>query len=779
MRIKFLSVLFIALLSLTYHESKAQAISMSNIQNVKVSQLSDEQITEIWKKLEESGVPEKEAYKLIEQKGLPAAEVEEFKNRVTLLGLNKKGAKLPVTQNKESVNLARDTTNTIIKPQVKAVPPAIAKPVLQVYGMDFFNQTAVKFEPNFSAATPKSYVLGPGDEVIVLVTGLNETTIKGKVSPDGNLQIPYAGLIYVNGFTIEQATGLVRNKMTKIYPAIKGGQTQVTINLGTTRSIKITLIGEVKTPGSYTLSSVSTLFNALYNSGGPNANGSLRNIELIRNNKVYKTIDFYSFLQNGLMDGNIRLEDQDVIRIPVYKKRVGIAGEVKRPAIYELKPNEQLDELLLYAGGFTDVAYRGTAKIEQINTLEREVKDVPANLFSDFMPRNGDLVQIGAVTDRYTNRVVLEGAVYRPGVYELTAGFSLNTLLKNAQGLKPEAYMDRGYIKRTLPNLEKEFISFNPTAVINGSNDIPLLREDTVMIQNRTEFVKDQNVTISGNVRKPTIFTYRKGIKLADVIAMSGGFTEEAAEHHVEISRIIENKQDSVANQLVQTFIVNMDPVNGNAKDIELQPMDYIYVPRLVNYRALGNISVTGEVLFPGEYSVQRRDETAQDFLQRAGGLTPYGSLENAQTYRKGVRVNLDLTSTSTDALTRKSMILLPGDSIFIPRVISFVEVSGAVNNPQFVSYHGRRFKYYLNAAAGKTENARLKGAYVKYPDGLNKPVTNFLFFRNYPAVKPGSKIIVPEKDGRASILKMGIGEIGGITSAITALISLIAILTR
>jgi protein involved in polysaccharide export with SLBB domain len=779
MRIKFLSVLFIVLLSSTYHESKAQAISMSNIQNVKVSQLSDAQITEIWKKLEESGVPEKEAYKLIEQRGLPAAEVEEFKNRVTLLGLNKKGTKLPVTQIKESIDLTRDTINTIIKPSVKAVPPPVAKPVLQVYGMDFFNQTAVKFEPNFSAATPKSYVLGPGDEVIVLVTGLNETIVKAKVSPDGNLQIPYAGLIYVNGFTIEQAANLIRSKMTKIYPAIKGGQTQVAVNLGNTRSIKVTLIGEVKTPGSYTLSSVSTLFNALYNSGGPNTNGSLRNIELIRNNKVYKTIDFYSFLQNGLMDGNIRLEDQDIIRIPVYKKRVGIAGEVKRPAIYELKPNEQLDDLLLYAGGFTDVAYRGTAKIEQINTLEREVKDVPANLFGDFMPRNGDLVQIGAITDRYTNRVVLEGAVYRPGVYELTAGFSLNTLLKNAQGLKPEAYMDRGYIKRTLPNLEKEFISFNPAAVINGSNDIPLLREDTVMIQNRTEFVKDQNVTIGGNVRKPTIFTYRKGIKLADVIAMSGGFTEEAAEHHVEISRIIENKQDSVANQLVQTFIVNMDPVNGNAKDIELQPMDYIYVPRLVNYRALGNISVTGEVLFPGEYSVQRRDETAQDFLQRAGGLTPYGSLENAQTYRKGVRVNLDLTSTSTDALTRKSMILLPGDSIFIPRVISFVEVSGAVNNPQFVSYHGRRFKYYLNAAAGKTENARLKGAYVKYPDGLNKPVTNFLFFRNYPAVKPGSKIIVPEKDGRASILKMGIGEIGGITSAITALISLIAILTR
>ncbi|HEY0175308.1 MAG TPA: SLBB domain-containing protein, partial [Pedobacter sp.] len=632
---------------------------------------------------------------------------------------------------------------------------------------------------NFNMATPKSYVLGPGDEVVVLVTGLNESSVKSKVSAEGNLQIPYAGLVYVNGFTIEQATSLIRSKMVKIYPAMSSGQTQVAVNLGSTRSIKVTLIGEVKTPGSYTLSSLSTLFNALYNSGGPNNNGSLRNIELIRNNKVYKTVDFYTFLQKGLMDGNIRLEDQDVIRIPVYKKHVGITGEVKRPAIYELKENEQLDALLQYAGGFTDIAYRGTAKIEQINAMEREIKDVSSNLFGDYTPRNGDLVQIGAITNRYANRITLEGAVNRPGTYELTAGFSLAQLLKNAQGLKPEAYMERGYIKRTMPNLEKEFISFNPAAVINGSTDLPLLREDSVMIQDRSDFIKDQKVTVNGNVRTPMIFTYRKGIKLADVIAMSGGFTEEAAQHHVEISRIIENKQDSVANQLVTTFTVNLDPANGAAPDIELQPMDYIYVPRLVNYRALGNISVTGEVLFPGDYSVQSRDETAQDFLKRAGGLTPYGSLENAQTYRKGVRVNLDLTKATTNPKVREDMILLPGDSIYIPRVITLVEVSGAVNNPQLVSYHGRSFKYYLNAAAGKTENARLRGAYVKYPDGLNKPVTNFLFFRNYPSVKPGSKIVVPEKAPGNGLLKMGIGEIGGITSAVTALISLIAILTK
>ena len=416
------------------------------------------------------------------------------------------------------------------------------------------------------------------------------------------------------------------------------------------------------------------------------------------------------------------------------------------------------------------------AKINQISALEREVKDVPASLFSDFVPRNGDEVEIGSIQNRYANRVILEGAVNRPGVYELSAGLSLSALLKKAEGLKEEAYLERAYIKRTLPNLEKEFISFNPASIVNGTNDIPLLREDSIMIQDRSDFISDQYVTISGNVRNPGVLVYRRGMKLNDVIAMAGGLTEQAAGHHIEVSRIIKNNADSVANQLVETFTVNLNNTTGNGQDLELQALDYINVPRLVNFRPLGNIGIRGEVLFPGDYAVQKRDETANDFIQRAGGLSPYGSLENAQVYRNGIRVDLDLTQSIMDPATRKSMILLPGDSIYIPRIISFVQVLGAVNNPQYISYQGRRFKYYINGAGGTLENARLKGAYVQYPNGLNKPVRNFLFFRNYPSVKPGSTVIVPEKSG-TNLFRLGFAEISGITSAVTALIGLIAIL--
>lgn len=778
MRIKYLIYLLFIGLLFSSRQSMSQSLSLDKLQAVKVSMLSDSQISEAWKKIQDLGIPEQEAYKLLEQRGMDPIEVNLFKQRIGLLGLNKGGVKIAEIAKKDDIDFSRDTVNIISKPAVIPTVKPIASSTLGIYGSDFFNQLNVRFDPDFNIATPKSYVLGPGDELIILLTGLNESSVRSKISTEGNLQIPYAGIVYVNGFTIEQATSLIRNKMAKVYPALTKGQSQVSVNLGNTRSIKITLVGEVRTPGSYTLSSLSTLFNALYLSGGPSVNGSLRNIELIRNNKVYKTVDFYTFLQKGLMDGNIRLEDQDVINFPVYLKRVSISGEVKRPAIYELKANEQLDDLINYAGGFTDIAYKSIAKVDQINELEREVKDVPSNLFSNFIPRNGDKIEIGSIQNKYANRVILEGAVNRPGVYELSAGLSLSQLLKKADGLKPDAYLDRAYIKRTHPNLQREFISFDPKAIIAGKSDIPLLREDSIMVQNQSEFITNQYLTINGNVKNPGTILFRKGIKLSDVIAMAGGLNEQAAGHNIEISRIIKNTSDSVANQLVETFNVNLNEAASGNKDIELQPFDYINVPRLVNFKPLGNISVTGEVLFPGEYAVQKRDENALDFIQRAGGLSPYGSLESAQIYRNKIRVNLNLAQSTLDPATKKSMILLPGDSIYVPRIISFVQVSGAVNNPQYISYQGRRFYYYINSAGGINEDARIKGAYIKYPNGLNKPVRNFLLFRNYPSVKPGSTIIVPNKNPNNKF-RLGFAEISGITSAVTALIGLIAILNK
>lgn len=780
MRIKFFLFILISGIIISFQDLYAQGISLNQLQSVKVNQLSDAQITEAWKKIQDLGIPEQEAYKLLETRGMDPLEINAFKQRISILGLNRGGIKITGINKKEDINYSRDTITKVEKPKVAIPENKPANPIeLPIYGAEFFNQTQIKFNPDFNLATPKSYVLGPGDELIILLTGINESSVRTTITPEGNAQIPFAGIVFLNGFTIEQARNIIKNKMSKVYPALLSGGSQVAINLGNPRTIKITLVGEVKTPGTYTLSSLSTFFNVLYHSGGPSKNGTLRAIELIRNNKVYKIVDFYSFLQKGLLDGNIRLEDQDVINFPVYQKRVSIAGEVKRPAIYELKANEQLQDLINYAGGFSDIAYQSVAKVEQVNNVERIVKDVPASLFGDFTPKNGDKISFGSVQNRFANRVILEGAVNRPGVYELSAGFTLSALLKKADGLKDEAYPERAYIKRTLPNFDKEFISFIPEEILNGKKDIPLLREDSVMIHNRAEFIKDQYVTIFGNVNKPGRFLYRKGMKLADVIALAGGLNEQAAAHNLEISRILKNSSDSVANQQVETFTVNIQDASSNGAEIELQALDFISVPRLVNFRPLGNISVNGEVLFPGDYAIQKRDETALDFIKRAGGLSPYGSLESAQIFRNRIRVNLDLTQANIDPVTQKSMILLAGDSIYIPRVVSFVKVAGSVNNPQYVSYqNGRGLKYYINAAGGFLEDARVKGTYVQYANGLNKPVRHFLFFRNYPKVSPGSSIQVPQRNPNSKF-RLGFAEISGITSAVTALIGLIAILGK
>lgn len=771
MRHKYL--LYILTFFIIFSFSNAIAQSPDMIATTKVSSLSDADITNLWTKASQQGLSEPEVYAYLEENGMPASEIEELKGRLILLGLTSgKTGNKKLTIEKQKLDNSRVQNDTVSKPIANKENIVQKTDQLTIYGYDLFRQTGLSFEPNFSAPTPKNYILGAGDEVIVLVTGLNERDIKSVVTPEGNLKIPYAGIIPVSGFTIEQATSLIKSKLSGVYPAIKSGRTNVAISLGNTRRIKITVTGEVNTPGAYTISSMATLFNVLYNTGGPNANGSLRNIRLIRNNKVFKIVDFYEFLQQGIMSGNVRLEDQDIINVPVYKKLVGIKGEVKRPAFYELKDNETMADLINYAGGFSSQAYKGVAKLIQVNELQKDVKDVYANSFENYVLRNGDMVEISPITDRYTNRIVLEGMVYRPGVYELVPGLTLSQLLKKAEGLKPEAYMERGFIKRTMPDLQRTSIPFYPKQIVEGKNDFPLMREDSIIILSQDVFISNQKIAVNGYVRKPVTITYRKGLKLADVIALAGGFADEAASHHVEVSRIIDNKSDSVATQLVSTFIVNMDNPGDPNYETELQPRDVVNVLRLVNNRPLGNVKVRGEVVFPNDYAVQKRDETAQEFLTRAGGITPFGSIENVQIFRNGVRVNVDLLSV------KSKNILLPGDSIYVPRVISNVEVAGAVNNPQYILYKGRSFRYYIDAAGGTTQKARLKGAYIKYPNGMNKPVKNVLFFKSYPPVKPGSKIIVPEKtpDSR---FKVGISDLGGIAAALTALVSIVAILSK
>ena len=772
MRLKHIFCVLLIALFVPSKRLLAQAISTDNLSKVKVEKLSDAQILEISKRFESSGISEADAIKILVSRGMDPTEVDKYKERLAQVQSGGKTAKnsAPAAQAaKPQTQGNRDTTRSgEPKPIRKASP---------IYGYEFFSNPNLKFEPNIRIATPKSYVIGPDDELTIMLTGLNESTTNAKVTPEGYVKIPYAGLVYVNGLSIEQATSQIRSKMVKAYPALSSGQTKLNVNLGTVRSIRVTIIGDVATPGTYTVSSLSTLFNALYQSGGPTFRGSLRKIELIRNNKVIQVVDLYNFLQKGIQSDNVSLRDQDVIRIPVYTTRVAIDGSVKRPGTYELKPSETLSDLINYAGGFSDLAYKGIAKVTQVGEKERTIKDISSDMFDRYTLKNADSVYFGAVLDRFANRVVVEGAVYRPGAFELNQGVTLKSIIAKADGLRDDAVLGNGYIKRIKPDLEKEMISFNLGNIMSGKEqDIPLMREDSVFIMSTKDLRDETSISIGGYVRAPGTFQYRRGMSVADVVSMAQGFQNDAANHRIEISRLIKDTTDTLSNRLVNIITINLDSaLTSSTGNFLLEPLDYIYVPRLVNYRAIGNVKVRGEVLFPGDYAQQRRDETGIEFIKRAGGITPMGSLENTQVYRNGLRVDMDLAG-KRKRQAKDATVLMAGDSLFIPKNVPLVEVTGSVNNPQLLRYANSNFRYYVDAAGGITENARLKGAYIKYANGINAPVKSFLFIKNYPKVTAGSQIVVPEKSGKN---KLGFAEITTIASALTGIVSLIAILFK
>jgi protein involved in polysaccharide export with SLBB domain len=576
----------------------------------------------------------------------------------------------------------------------------------------------------------------------------------------------------VNGLTIEQATQKIKNKMTLAYPALASGRTQVFLTIDNFKTIRVTIVGEAERPGTYYVSSLATLFNVLYKANGPSDNGSLRRIELIRNNKVVETLDFYAFLQKGLMATDTRLQDQDVIRFPLYEKRVTLGGEVKRPAVYELLEKETLADLIQLGGGLETDAIKDVAKVVQTGDREMQMRDVAFADFSYFIPRNGDSVSFDRILNRFSNRVVLSGAVYRPGSYELSDQLTLTKLIKKADGLKEDAF-NRGYIKRRTADAERTFIPFFTRDVMSGrQSDILLAREDSVFVLSKDSLLDVPTVTVGGNVRMPGIFQYREGMSVEDIILMAGGFTLDAANHKVEISRLEKNRSDTLATKLIDRITIDLDSnFQGPGSKTLLQPLDYVFIPQLLNYRNPGTVKLRGEVLYAGDYALEKRNETVQEVITRSGGISPLASLADVQVFRKGLRVGTDFLAEN--GKRDEPFLLQPGDSIFIPRKNPFVEVQGAVFNPQILSYDSDNFLAYISAVGGVTDKANLKKAYIQYSNGISSQTKHFLFFRRYPKVLPGSRIIVPDKTVSE---KRGISvlEIGALVSALGALVSII-----
>ena len=743
------------------------SIGAQDLKNLKINQLSDQQMMQVWQQFSAKGMTESEAMNMMVKKGLGPNEVGMFKKRLVGIQAAQKSKFGTSAANKSFIN---DTSMFLKDSSWINEVPSIRNSD-KFYGYSFFSNPNTVFEPNLNMATPKNYILGPGDELNITLSGLNETDIDAKLSRDGSIKVEYVGVISLTGLTIEQAKQRIFARMAKSYPALTMGKTKLNLSLSNGRSIRVTVIGEVERPGAYQVSALATVFNVLYITGGPTLNGTLRNIQVIRNNKMIAAIDLYPFLQKGLLPADIRLEDQDVLVFTPTLKRVEFAGMVKRPMVYELLPNENLAQALAFAGGFSDSAFTDRLKIVQLNGREKLYKDVETSSFMNYIPMQSDSIFAEKMEPLFENKVTITGAVYRPGEYGFTPQLSLNNLLKKADGLRADAFLTRAIIKRVGVNREKTIVSVDLSTL--STNDIALSSEDSIHVFAKDDLVEQQYVTIDGNVRNPGKILFRKGMQIQDLIALAGGFMNDAAYHRVELSRLEKNRTDAMSNQMVDLMKLELDAALTN-KDasLTLEPQDYIYVPRLLNYKFIGDVKVRGEVLFPGNFALERRDENIQDIISRAGGLTQYGSLKDLQVFRNGTRIGVNLEQNAAKDM---ALLLLPGDSLFVSRNDPYVEIVGAVYNPQLIRFESSSFKSYISAAGGLKNRSSLSKAYIQYSNGINRKTTKFLFFRFYPTVKSGSKIIVPEVPEKQKGLT--IAEITAITSIISGLVSLAAIL--
>jgi protein involved in polysaccharide export with SLBB domain len=614
-------------------------INSIDFAKINVDDITDDQIRQLMEKSAENGLTQQQIETVALSRGMPQVEIQKLRlrmNTIQTVGSSKQqGTAVKGPIRKEYPTRKR----TDLKPDellnqmfsLKADSFVLKEDVRKkIFGYSLFNTKDLTFEPSINFPTPENYILGPGDEVNINIWGVSQKDYKLIISPDGFIMIDNVGPVLVSGLTIEKASKIITTRLSSIYAGIRGSNpnTFAQISVGNLRSIKVILLGEVYLPGSYTLNSLAHAFNALYLSGGPDINGSLRNIEIIRNNKVIDSIDVYDFLFRGNVEKNILLNDQDIIKINPYVTRVKIIGEVKRPLTYEMKLGESLSDLLQFAGGFSDKAYTNRIKIFRNTSREKQIIDVAAPEFKHSPLQNGDSVIVEPILNRFANRVEIKGAVYRPGEYSTQDSLTILQLIEKAEGLKGDAFLSRAIIYRTKENYTLEAIPVDLASLITGTfPDIVLKREDIVVIPSIFDLQEEYYIQIDGDVRNPGQFPYMYNSTVEDIILQAGGFLESASMARLEIARRVKDVGAlTTSNKVADIFyypITKDLKLSDAGKKFVLEPFDRIFIRRSPGYEEQITATVEGEVLFPGEYSISSKDERISDLILRSGGLTP------------------------------------------------------------------------------------------------------------------------------------------------------------
>ena len=807
----FLQVIFLGLVIflLPAIHVQAQVTTTTNLSTVKSEQLSNEQIKLLMQKAMNSGMSPGQIEALARAKGLPQAEIDKIKARAEIFSAIK------------SASGKDGSTNQRIIPNqyTKYATPAGNRLLMQdttkywgsrvnnrVFGFSLFTTKDLTFNPGINIASPKNYQLGPGDIMNIDVWGASQKSYQEIVSPGGKIIIPKIGPIFVSGLTIGKATAKLKKYFTKIYSGIAKGNTFMEVSLGGVRSISVNMVGEVTLPGTYNLSSLATVFNAMYAAGGPADDGSLRNVKIIRNNKTVAVLDFYKFLLNGVLPGNMRLQDQDIVFVSPYTDRVEIKGQVKRSDMYfDMKPNETLKDLTHFAGGFTGKAYTGQIKIFRNTATEKKILVVNASQEDTTKLKNGDVVEVDSVLSRFENRVQITGAVMRPGEFALDSNMTLRQLIKNADGLRQDAYRKRITVYRLKKDMIRKTVSLNLARLLKSDSVFMLHREDSVHIPSVFDIHEKSYLQIDGQVAKPGLYPYTQNIRLGDLIIQAGGMLQSSSMAHIDIARrvvdTVSGKQQT--NRLARTFRFNIGKdlrLSDAAKNFKLSPFDHVFVRKAATYSPQLMISISGQVNFPGKYAIQTRNERVSDLIKQAGNLTPQAFVKGASLIRKRTFqllhqkaletinnannasknkiinlnskynvIGLDLAKILRHPGSPADLILRPGDSVRILRRSQTVEVRGAVYRPNVIPYvEGWTLRQYISNAGGFTKDAIRRNIYVIYANGSVKKTSSFLGIKSYPNMEPGAEIIVPLKPKKS--VRLSAATAIGLSTALASL---------
>ena len=694
----------------------------------------------------------------------------------------------------------------------------VKKQKKKIYGHDLFNNKKLSFEPNMNIATPENYRLGPGDAVYIDVYGASQKTIEGTVSPDGSVVVEGYGPVHVAGMTVNQANAAIRSKLGARYQSSK-----LRLTVGETRSIMVNVVGDVKTPGTYTLSAFASVFHALYMAGGVTDLGTLRNIRIYRNSQLISQVDIYDYLQNGRMSGNVRLQDNDMVMVGSYDCLVSIDGKVKRPMYYEMKRNESLQALIKFAGGFTGDAYKQSVRVIRKTGRERSVYTVDEFDMASFTLADGDSITVDSIIDRYSNRVEVKGAVFRPGMYQVGGDInSVRTLLEAAEGLKEEAFTAHAVMHRMKPDRTLEVLRLDIDGILDGTKaDIDLKPNDVLFIPTKQEMMEEQTLTIHGEVHYPGIYKYASNETLEDFILQAGGLTETASTMKVDVARRVHNPAalttDSILSR-IYTFALKEGFVIDGEPGFTLEPYDEVYVRKSPGSYKQQNVTIEGEVMFAGPYTIATKSMRISELVKLAGGLNDRAYAKGARLERRYTQeerlnaiealkkareqaelnlqeqiarsgnaslmninqsqqlqkyevgetypVGIDLDKALHNPGGDDDIVLREGDRIIVPQYTGTVKISGEVMHPNSVAYEeGKSLSYYLDQAGGYSTNAKKRQTYIIYMNGKvakrgskAKPM-------------PGCEIVVPSK----AITRTSLQERLSVATAVGSFAAIIA----